>query len=148
MSLSRTAVTVSLICSYPLAFGGVRNGLLDLCKVPVDQRNDGCWSLPLTLGLLTLITTGAFFLQDIGIILALGGATWGNFVIYIAPAIMVVHAARQNSKDTSSRIDHDDIDIDVDVDIDLRPMVPRAVALGVIGMGLGAIGMTRILQTL
>jgi amino acid permease len=127
MSLSRFAVTVSLICSYPLAFGGFRNGLLDLAKVPSAKR-DGRLLNPLTIGLLAVITAGAFVLKDIGIILAVGGATWGNFVIYLAPCIMVLSAARTYT--------------------DLQPMVPRAVVTGVIGLGLGVIGTTRALQSL
>jgi amino acid permease len=131
MSLSRFAVTVSLCSSYPLAFVGVRDGLLDLCKVPTAKRNGKLFNPLLTLGLLSVITVGAHNLKDIGIILALGGATWGNFVIYLAPAFMVLSAARQEKYRS-----------------ELRPLVPRAMTIGIIGLGLGLIGTERFLRKL
>jgi hypothetical protein len=52
-------------------------------QVPTVSRNGKLFNPLLTLGLLSVITVGAYNLNDIGIILALGGATWGNFVIYL-----------------------------------------------------------------
>ena len=128
MSLARVAVTLSLICGYPLAFVGVREGVLDLVGVTqVPQRR--ALSTPLTVALLTLITALAFVVPDIGIILALGGATWGNCVIYLFPAVMLVRLAAQHPNDA-----------------DLQRHVPRAVATGVVGLLLGVLGTGQALR--
>jgi len=126
MFLSRIAVAMSLIFSYPLAFVGVREGLLDLIQVPVNKR-DGL-SNPLTVVLLTIITGLAWVLKDIGIILALGGATWGNAVIYLFPALMLYHTAKKYPE--------------------IQKDVPQAVASGLLGLVLGAVGTTRALQSI
>jgi hypothetical protein len=127
MSLSRAAVTVSLMFSYPLAFGGVAEGLLDLLKVPTEKRLK--FATPLTLGLLALITSAAFVLKDIGVILALGGATWGTCVIYLFPTFMLYKAAQKDGPDS-----------------DLRPMVPRAIGTGVLGLCMGLIGCAQLFR--
>ncbi|EEC42689.1 predicted protein [Phaeodactylum tricornutum CCAP 1055/1] len=91
LSFSRLAVALSLIFSYPLAFKGVKDGVMDLAKVPVERRakiSDG-----LTVALLIGITSLALVLTDIRLILSLGGATWGNCVIYIFPSLMLFKAA-------------------------------------------------------
>lgn len=129
MSLSRAAVTVSLMFSYPLAFVGVREGLLDLLKVPMQKRDR--LSDPLSVGLLAIITGLAFMLKDIGVILALGGATWGNCVIYLFPAVMLVKAAQKDGSDS-----------------ELKKQVPRAIGTGLLGLCLGAVGTVRALQNL
>jgi amino acid permease len=127
MSLSRMAVTMSLICTYPLAFVGVRNGVLDLFNIQsIKVRNQV--SNPLSILLLVLITSFAFVLKDIRIILALGGATWGNCVIYLFPALMLHHAA---SKYPS-----------------LQSKVPFAVGTGLFGLGLGIVGTWKAIQSI
>eukprot|EP00339_Tiarina_fusa_P025032 CAMPEP_0117081830 /NCGR_PEP_ID=MMETSP0472-20121206/57653_1 /TAXON_ID=693140 ORGANISM="Tiarina fusus, Strain LIS" /NCGR_SAMPLE_ID=MMETSP0472 /ASSEMBLY_ACC=CAM_ASM_000603 /LENGTH=165 /DNA_ID=CAMNT_0004809877 /DNA_START=24 /DNA_END=519 /DNA_ORIENTATION=- len=91
MSLSRIAVLLSLLFSYPLAFVGVRDGILDLLQVQ-DRPNSLLNSV--TVGLLTLITGMAYFLSDLRKLLAFNGATWGNAVIYLLPTYMFVQCAK------------------------------------------------------
>lgn len=87
MSASRIAVAVSLVFSYPLAFQGCRDGILDLCKVPLEQRTVTRLNLT-TILMLTAITAAAAVMKDLSLVLALGGATLGNALAYIYPAIM------------------------------------------------------------
>jgi amino acid permease len=82
MSLSRVAVVVSLLTSYPLAFTGVRDGCLDLAGVAPAKRSNSILNI-LTVALLTVITVLAHFVRDLTLILSFGGATWGNAVIYL-----------------------------------------------------------------
>lgn len=126
MGLSRIAVAVSLIASYPLAFVGVKEGILSLFQV--NPEKSAKVSTPLTLGLLAGVTGLAYVFKDIGIILALGGATWGNFVIYLAPAIMVIKAANKFPELKSERV--------------------KAAGTGVLGFFLAVVGTVRALQTM
>eukprot|EP00536_Pseudo-nitzschia_multiseries_P009122 jgi/Psemu1/319557/estExt_fgenesh1_pm.C_2480003 len=87
MGLSRVAVAVSLVFSYPLAFTGCRDGFLDLAKIPVQKRSAGVLNL-MTLGLLGVITFFACTLTDVSFVLAFGGATLGNALTYVFPALM------------------------------------------------------------
>jgi amino acid permease len=92
MRLSRIAVTLSLLFSYPLAFVGVREGLLDLLKV--EKRSDSLQN-GVTVLLLSLITWLAYTLTDLRQLLAFNGATWGNAVIYLLPTYMFIQCARK-----------------------------------------------------
>mmetsp|Transcript_5153 Transcript_5153/g.9121 ORF Transcript_5153/g.9121 Transcript_5153/m.9121 type:complete len:546 (-) Transcript_5153:44-1681(-) len=87
MGLSRIAVAVSLVFSYPLAFTGCRDGFLDLANVPVENRSSGMLNF-VTIGLLGVLTTLACSLTDVSFVLAFGGATLGNLLTYVYPALM------------------------------------------------------------
>lgn len=127
MSISRMAVVVSLLCSYPLAFVGVREGVLDLAQVPHGKKRDQLFA-PLSVGLLGIITALAVVIPDIRIILALGGATWGNFIIYLAPALMLVKAASAHPE--------------------LRKEVPKAIGTGILGTIMAMVATWRALASL
>lgn len=88
IQLSRLAVSASLICSYPFNFQGLRDGILDAVGVPQDQRTDALLN-PLTLVLLTLVTALASVLTNVSFVVALGGATLGNLLVFIYPALML-----------------------------------------------------------
>ena len=76
MSLSRAAVAVSLLFTFPLAFLGVREGVMDLLSIPAEKRKK--ITDPLTILLLTAVTCMAMVLKDIRLILSVGGAAWGK----------------------------------------------------------------------
>lgn len=119
MSISRSAVAISLIFSYPLAFQGCRDGFLDL--LGIQDRSPS--KLNLMTGVLLLVLTSlATVLKDVSFVLAFGGATLGNLLCYVYPALMY----RQVRPDRN---------------------VP-AVALAVSGVVLGAIGANRALKNL
>jgi len=87
IGLSRIAVSVSLIFSYPISFQGLRDGVLDMVGTPLDERTDAVLNQS-TLILLTLVTIAATLLTDVSFVVAFGGATLGNLLVYIFPALM------------------------------------------------------------
>jgi len=97
MGLSRIAVAISLVFSYPLAFTGCRDGFLDIAKVPVDKRSPATTNL-VTFSLLGLITFCACKLRDITIVLSFGGATLGNALTYVYPAMMYSAVVRKQGR--------------------------------------------------
>ena len=96
MSLSRWAVVISLIFSYPLAFVGVRDGIYNLFNIRSKSSDEGRRINQLvTVTILSTITLIAAILKDIRVILSLGGATFGNLLSYVFPAFMVVGLANK-----------------------------------------------------
>ena len=85
MSISRSAVAISLIFSYPLAFQGCRDGFLDL--MGMKNRNNARLNM-MTVTLLLILTSLATVLKDVSFVLAFGGATLGNLLCYVYPALM------------------------------------------------------------
>ena len=70
MGFSRIAVAVSLVFSYPLAFVGARDGVLELFKV--KNRSSGVLNT-LTVGMLSAITVAALLIPDVSFVLAFAG---------------------------------------------------------------------------
>lgn len=93
MSFSRVAVAISLVFSYPLAFAGCRDGVLDVAKVPAEKRTNGLMNT-LTFGILSVITGLALTVKDLKFVLAFGGATFGNALIYVFPGLMFRRAVK------------------------------------------------------
>ena len=87
MSLSRVAVAVSLTFSYPLCFQGLRDGVLDVIQIAPQDRSMLHLNAA-TVALLLALTFLATLLKDVSAVLALAGATLGNLLCYIFPAIM------------------------------------------------------------
>lgn len=85
---SRLAVALSLVFSYPLAFQGCRDGVLDLFQVSSERRADDKFVNLTTVALLGILTALAVTLNDVGFVLAFGGATLGNLLTYVYPALM------------------------------------------------------------
>jgi hypothetical protein len=92
------AVAVSLVFSYPLAFQGYRDGVLDLFPLTPKQRADDNLVNLATLLLLSVVTFLAATLQDVSLVLSVGGATLGNALTYVYPAIMYFSINRKQSK--------------------------------------------------
>jgi hypothetical protein len=70
MGVSRIAVAVSLVFSYPLAFTGMRDGVLDILQVK-NKTNKLLNSL--TVGLLAGITFMATVIPDVSFVMAFSG---------------------------------------------------------------------------
>jgi len=87
MGMSRIAVAFALIFTYPLVFVGCRDGFLSLMKVPEEKQTDSMLNR-LTIGLLAVVTFGACTLKDLSFLMSFSGATLGNSLIYVFPAIM------------------------------------------------------------
>lgn len=131
MGLSRVAVAISLVFSYPLAFAGCRDGVLDLAKVPVEKRSNGLLN-KLTVGILSVITGLALSLKDVSFVLSFAGATLGNALIYVYPALMFRGAVKKMGDRASPG---------------LKREVKLAMANAGLGIGMGAIGAKMALKS-
>jgi len=99
MSLSRVAVAVSLVFSYPLAFVGARDGVLNLLKIEGTAKTQNI----LTVALLSAVTVAALIIPDVSFVLAFAGATLGNGLIYIFPAFMFRGAIKKKPDATKGQ---------------------------------------------
>jgi len=87
MSLSRVAVALSIVFSYPLVFVGTREGLLDLANVSAADRTNKLVD-KITVLALAVVTAAALVVSDLSFVLSFAGATLGNALIYVMPALM------------------------------------------------------------
>ena len=73
MAGSRVAVAVALVFSYPLAFQGCRDGIIDMLGVDEERRKKAGFVNGVTVALLGVITLFAALLTDVSFVLAFGG---------------------------------------------------------------------------
>ena len=124
MNLSRVAVAISIVFSFPLAFVGARDGWLDLLKVPVDKRSNSLLNKT-TFAILSVITLIATQLKELAFIMSFAGATLGNALIYIYPALMFRSAVKNMGEKASKG---------------LKREVPFAMLSALLGVVMGGIG--------
>ncbi len=124
MSLSRIAVAISIVFSFPLVFVGARDGWLDLLKVPMEKRSDSVLTKT-TLAILSGITLIATQLKELAFIMSLAGATLGNALIYVYPALMFKSAVKGMGDKASKG---------------LKREVPFAMFSALLGVVMGCIG--------
>lgn len=98
-SASRATIALSLILTYPLPFVGFRDVALDILEVPVDGRTDELVSV-VSVVLLTVVTLCAFAVQDLALVLSVGGGTFSTAVSFVFPALM--YQASLKDHDTSN----------------------------------------------
>jgi hypothetical protein len=120
------------IFSYPLAFAGCRDGILDLANVPLEERTNGLLN-KVTIGALSIITSLALVLKDVSFVLSFAGATLGNALIYVYPALMFRGAVKKMGDKASKG---------------LKREVKVALANAGLGIGMGAVGARMALKTL
>jgi len=97
-AFARVAVGGSIVCSYPLVFAGLRDGLMELLSISSGMRT------VLTLVLLTTITGAAMVVDDIGFISSITGAIYGPLLVYIFPTIIYTCSIRKSRPVKSSRV--------------------------------------------
>jgi amino acid permease len=98
IAASRVAVAVSLVFSYPLAFQGCRDGILDLLDNTGELRQQNKFLNLATVILLATLTLFAATLKDVSFVLAFGGATLGNALTYVYPAIMYYAVVKKQER--------------------------------------------------
>lgn len=103
IGLSRIAVAFALIFTYPLVFVGCRDGTLSLLKVPKEKQTNANLN-KLTVVLLSLVTVAAIYMEDLSFVMSFGGATLGNSLIYIFPAIMFKAVVKNMGDDASAAL--------------------------------------------
>lgn len=100
-TVSRIALVLSVVMTFPLPFVGLRDGTLDLLQIPVDNRTDLVLN-GLTVGLLTIITALAYVLHDLALVVAIGGGTFSTLVSSVFPAVMFASTAANAFDDTDA----------------------------------------------
>lgn len=129
MSISRIAVAISLVFSYPLAFTGARDGVMDLLKLDSSIKTQNA----LTLAILAVVTGFALIIPDVSFVLAFAGATLGNALIYVFPALMFRGAIKQmGDKATKGQ----------------KREATFALGSAFVGIVMGAVGATMAVQSL
>jgi sodium-coupled neutral amino acid transporter 11 len=86
ITFARLAIGLALLTGYPFTFSALRDGILDLQKVSGEARSKAFQ--PLTLGLLTVITTIALLVKDVGFVVSVSGALFGSALMFVVPAVM------------------------------------------------------------
>ena len=129
MSFSRVCVAISLVFSYPLAFQGARDGVLELFKIK-DRSNKTLNGI--TIALLSMVTGLALKLKDVSFVLAIAGATLGNALIYVYPALMLRAAVKKMTNPSTG----------------LKREVNIAMTQAAVGIAFGIIGAKMALQSL
>jgi amino acid permease len=129
MSFSRIAVAISLVFSYPLAFQGARDGVMDLFNIKerTNKTSNG-----ITIGLLAMVTGMALKLKDVSFVLAMAGATMGNALIYVYPALMLRGAVKKMDNPSAG----------------LKREVKFAMTQAGVGIGFGLIGAKMAIKAL
>ncbi|CAE6959145.1 AVT2 [Symbiodinium natans] len=91
--LARAAIVLSLVTAYPLVFLSLRKQVLEI----LGDKGDDLAQRPrlMTISLLAGITAVALKLRNLGVVAALAGASLGTFLVYVAPALMVMGARRR-----------------------------------------------------
>lgn len=115
ISLSRFAVGLSLIFSYPLLFVGLRDGIVDLINQvspllfpktdatqPKKLELTDSQSNRLTVGLVSLITIMALKISNLTFVASLSGALLGSSLIFIFPPLMFRSAVIMESDRTNT----------------------------------------------
>merc|ERR1712238_552370 len=110
--------------TYPLVFVGCRDGVLEMMKVPKEERTDAKLN-NLTFIILATITAAALKITDLSFIMAFGGATLGNALIYVYPAIMLKSAVKNMGEEATKA---------------QKMEVYLAMAFAILGIGMGCVG--------
>lgn len=86
-SMSRAAIFVAILFTFPLPFIGVRDGILDILMVPPEKQTPAFINI-LTIAILTTFTVMALHFDDLGMVNAVGGGSLGTLVVFVFPAFM------------------------------------------------------------
>ena len=124
--------SLHILLRYPLAFVGCRDGLLEMMKVPKEERTDAKLN-NLTIIMLGAITATALKITDLSFIMSMGGATLGNALIYVYPALMFRSAVKNLGDEATSA---------------QKAEVYVAMAFAALGIVMGCIGARMALGTL
>jgi len=94
-TVSRLAIGLCSLVSYPLNFIGVRDSCLDILGI-ADQVDTNAKLNAFTILLLTLLTVISCFVTDLGLINSVGGGTTVTLVCFVFPALMFQQAVQKH----------------------------------------------------
>jgi amino acid permease len=107
IAAGRTAIAASLVATFPFPFFGLRDSIWDAMNVPIEQRNTpnrNINNVLVTIGLLTMITGIALSVNDLSLLMSLGGGTIATAVYSVFPTVMF-RAAVNNQQQLLSKED-------------------------------------------
>lgn len=99
ISVSRFAVALSVVFSYPLIFNGFREGVLDLLRVEERRRSPALLN-KVSLSLLGFTTVIALYVKNIAFVASMAGALLGTPLIFIYPTLMFLAATGSREEST------------------------------------------------
>jgi amino acid permease len=86
-NVSRVGVFFSTLLIYPLAFIGVRDGLLDVFQLPPEWQTPRNMNI-FTISVLSILTIFSILFNDLGLINAVGGGALATLLCFVFPALM------------------------------------------------------------
>jgi len=102
-AVCRAAISLSVICTYPLLFVGFRDGLIDVIGLAQEDQTAGALNLITVLGI-SVVTVLAATWTDLAFIVAIGGATFATVIIFVFPALMFRAAVTNMGQYASDRL--------------------------------------------
>ncbi|CAJ1455223.1 unnamed protein product, partial [Effrenium voratum] len=128
---ARGAIVMSLVTAYPLVFLSLRKQVLELAEDKAEELAEK--PRLMTICLLAGITAIALRLRNLGVVAALAGASFGSFLVYVAPPLMVLGAQHRGLAEKPKGV---------------LGLLARATQLFLVplGLGLGSIGVHQCLK--
>eukprot|EP00930_Biecheleria_cincta_P046507 TRINITY_DN3207_c0_g1_i1.p1 TRINITY_DN3207_c0_g1~~TRINITY_DN3207_c0_g1_i1.p1 ORF type:complete len:604 (-),score=94.97 TRINITY_DN3207_c0_g1_i1:426-2237(-) len=83
ITAARIAMGFAVTFGFPLGFTGLRDATMSVFDMAQDKF------VPVTLGLLSVIITGACFFHDLGLANSLGGAIFGALITLVFPGLLL-----------------------------------------------------------
>eukprot|EP00438_Fugacium_kawagutii_P008883 Skav202622 [mRNA] locus=scaffold515:73671:80581:- [translate_table: standard] len=93
--LARAAIVLSLVTAYPLVFLSLRKQVVEILGSRGAKFAEEKPRLS-TVVLLAGVTAIALRLRNLGVVAALAGASLGTFLVYVAPALMILGAQHRD----------------------------------------------------
>ena len=100
-TFARFAIGSALLTGYPFTFCAMRDGILDIAKASPEKR--AAVTKPLTLGLITAVTTLAVLLKDVGFVVSLSGALFGSTLMFMVPSWMNIQNLKKKAAGALSK---------------------------------------------
>lgn len=85
ITAARIAMGFAVTFGFPLGFTGLRDATMSVFNMGPDKF------VPVTLGLLSVIVTGACFFHDLGLANSLGGAVFGALITLVFPGLLLYY---------------------------------------------------------
>ena len=98
-TLSRLAIGLCALVSYPLNYIGVRDNCLDIMGI-ADKVDSTVKLNVFTLVLLSILTVSSCFITDLGLINSVGGGSTVTLVCFVFPALMFWEGVQKYGNDT------------------------------------------------
>eukprot|EP00934_Nitzschia_sp_Nitz4_P005942 Nitzschia sp. Nitz4//scaffold16_size188269//49272//50926//NITZ4_001782-RA/size188269-augustus-gene-0.75-mRNA-1//1//CDS//3329538490//5932//frame0 len=123
-TICRIAIAFSVLFTYPIAFMGFRDGILDIIELPTEKQTSANLNI-ITLVLLAIVTFAAALVTDLGYVNAVGGGTLATAIVFVFPALMYQAAVESQSEEPTPEQQRE---------------VKMALVLMVVGVIMGLIG--------